>query len=214
MSNISPQVRVLVADRHKLFREGLKLLLEVDPNIRVIAEASDSMEAVELTRTLKPDVVLLDYSFPRSSAIETLQLIGRLSSSTRTLILIAKAGEFEILELLQGGASGFVLKESSSQLLRKSIHAVMAGQYWITRQGITNLVRELMQEPRNPAMRTVSPNWGLTLRENQIIGEIVAGSTNKQIAETLNLSEQTVNCLLYTSPSPRDRTRSRMPSSA
>jgi two-component system, NarL family, nitrate/nitrite response regulator NarL len=192
MNNFSTEIRVLVADRHQLFREGLRLMLEADPGIRVIGEASDGMEAAELARTLKPDVMLLDHRFPPCSARETLELVGQLSFETRTLILATKAEECEILELLQGGASGFVLKESSSQLLRKSIHSVMAGQYWITRHGITKLVQELIREPHNRAARSTTPNWGLTLRENQIVSEIVAGSTNKQIAESLNLSEQTV----------------------
>ena len=68
----------------------------------------------------------------------------------------------------------------------------MAGQYWITRHGVTTLIRELIREPRNIVARAATPNWGLTLRENQIVAEIVAGSTNKQIAESLSLSEQTV----------------------
>jgi|GEM_PF-582532 len=192
MNNLSSQVRVLLADRHQLFREGLKLLLEVDSNIVVIGEASDGMEAAELARVLKPDVALLDLSILRCTAIETLKLIQRLSTATRMLILAAKADEYEILELLQGGASGFILKESSSQLLRKSIHAVMAGQYWITRQGVSNLVRELMIEPRKSLAPPAAPNWRLTPREKQIVAEIVAGSTNKEIAEVLDLSEQTV----------------------
>jgi two-component system nitrate/nitrite response regulator NarL len=192
MNNLPPQVRVLVADRHQLFREGLKLLLEVDPNIQVIGEASDGMEAAELARTLKPDVTLLDLSMLRCSASETLKLIQRLYSPARTIILVSKMDEDEILELLQEGACGFVLKESTGQLLRKSIHSVMAGQYWITRQGVSNLVRELTKKSRTPSPTLATPNWRLTPRENQIVAEIIAGCTNKEIADALSLSEQTV----------------------
>ena len=192
MYNSSHTVRVLIADDHPVFREGLRLLLELDRKIRVIGEARDGQEAAELTRKLKPDLVLLDLRMPRCTGIEALKLIQKLPFQVRVLILATEVERHDIVEVLKCGAAGIVLKESTTQLLRKSIHAVVAGEYWVERQNISDLVRELTRRPGRASPDVPKGPWRLTPRERQIVAEVVAGRTNKEIAQELCVSLQTV----------------------
>ncbi len=186
-------VRVLIADDHPVFREGLRLLLELDRKIRVVGEARDGQEAAELTRKLKPDLVLLDLRMPRCSGIEALKIMQKFPFPVRVLVLATEVERHDIVEVLKHGAAGIILKESTTQLLRKSIHAVVAGEYWVERQSISDLVRELTRRPGNasPDVPQQGP-WKLTPREREIVSEVVAGRTNKEIAQELCVSLQTV----------------------
>jgi two-component system nitrate/nitrite response regulator NarL len=192
LDNITENIRVLVADDHPVFREGLRMLLETDPNIQVVGEASDGKEAARLASELKPNLVLLDLRMPGCSGMEALRLIQRLSLPARILILATEVRKPEIIEALSHGASGIVLKETATHLLRKSISTVMAGQYWIEREGVTDLA--LAVEKGSSAVSRSAPNkkWRLTPREEQIVAEVVAGKTNNEVAETLGVSAQTV----------------------
>jgi len=192
VGNASHPIRILIADDHALFRDGLRRLLEAKPVFRVVGEAADGKEAIERTRELKPDVVLLDLFMPRCAGMEALGAIHRLSLSVRTLILATTVEPFQVVEALVRGASGVVWKESTSQLLYKSIHTVMAGEYWIGRGNVSELVRELKKHPPTPAQEGQEKRWNLTSRESQIVVEIGSGKANKEIAQTLGLSEQTV----------------------
>jgi len=192
MDNVSQDIRVLVADDHPTFREGLRMLLETDPKIRVVGEARDGREAAELAKKLKPNLVLLDLRMPRCNGLEALKLFQRLSLPLRILILATEVRRPDIIEALSNGASGVVLKETATRLLRKSILTVMAGQYWIEREGISDSVQELEKGPSAVSLEASNKNWRLTPREEQIVGEVVAGKTNNEIAETLGMSVQTV----------------------
>ncbi len=192
MYNFTRTVRVLIADDHPVFREGLRLLLELDRKIRVVGEARDGQEAAELTRKLKPDLVLLDLRMPRCSGIEALKLIQKLSFPVRVLILATEVERNDIVEVLKRGAAGIILKESTTELLRKSIHAVVAGEYWVERQSISDLVRELTRRPGRASPDVPQGSWRLTPRERQIVAGVVAGKTNKEIAQELCVSLQTV----------------------
>jgi two-component system, NarL family, nitrate/nitrite response regulator NarL len=192
LDNKSQNICVLVADDHPVFREGLRLLLEKDPKIRVIGEARDGKEAADLTSKLKPDLVLLDLRMPRCSGMEALKLIQRLSLPVRILVLATEVRKTEIVEALRYGASGIVLKETATQLLRKSIDTVMAGQYWIEREGVSDSAHVLAKRPRVVSREGSNKNWRLTPREEQIAAEVVSGKTNNEIAQTLGLSAQTV----------------------
>ena len=128
-SRRSQPIRILLADDHPIFRDGLRRLLEAEPDLKVIGEACDGAEAVKMARQLKPDILLLDLAMPRMPGLEALREMsaGPANSSVRVILLTAAAEKKQIVEALQLGARGVVLKDSATQLLLKSIHTVMSG---------------------------------------------------------------------------------------
>src|SRR2546425_11741843 len=136
-------IRILIADDHPIFRDGLRRLLEAEPDLKVVGESCDGAEAVKLVRQLRPDILLLDLAMPRHPGLEELREMssGAASNSVRVILLTAAAEKNQIVEALQLGARGIVMKDSATQLLLKSIHTVMAGEYWVGRESVSNLVQ-------------------------------------------------------------------------
>jgi two-component system nitrate/nitrite response regulator NarL len=188
-------VRIVIADDHPIFRDGLRRLLEAEPDLKVLGEASDGAEAVKLARQLKPDILLLDLAMPKHPGLEALRELSVAaagSNPVRVILLTAAAEKGQIVEALQLGARGVVLKDSATQLLLKAIHTVMAGEYWVGRESVSNLVqylRTLMQSSSDEARQR---KFGLTPRELEIVSAVVAGYSNKEIAEYFKISEDTV----------------------
>jgi DNA-binding NarL/FixJ family response regulator len=186
-------VRILIADDHTIFRDGLRRLLESEPEFDVIGEAADGAEAVSSARRLHPDVLLLDLAMPRVPGMEALrELTSESGNTTRIIILTAAIEKAQIVEALQIGARGIILKESATQLLLKGIRSVMAGQYWVGRESVNDIVDYLKSTAAGAQADAQARNFGLTKREMEILGTIVAGFTNKEIAKKFNLSEDTV----------------------
>jgi DNA-binding NarL/FixJ family response regulator len=185
----SPPVCILIADDHPIFRDGLRRLLESEPNLRVVGEAADGFEAVSLASELKPDILLLDLAMPRVPGMDALRELAAAGSPVRTILLTASAERRQIVEALQLGARGLVLKESATQVLLKSIAAVMAGNYWVGRESLTDLKQLLLDDAsaEYPASR-----YGLTRREMQMVAAIVEGFSNREIAHKFNVREDTV----------------------
>ena len=195
-------VRIVIADDHPIFRDGLRRLLEAEPDLKVMGEASDGAEAVKLARTLKPEILLLDLAMPKHPGLETLRELAVPAAAAaataapaapvRVILLTAAAEKSQIVEALQLGARGVVLKDSATQLLLKAIHTVMSGEYWVGRESVSNLVqylRTLMQSSNDEARQR---KFGLTPRELEIVSAVVAGYSNKEIAEYFKISEDTV----------------------
>lgn len=184
-------VRILIADDHPIFRDGLKRLLESERDFKVVGEACDGAEAVTLTRKLKPEILLLDLAMPRRPGLDALREMSAENHSARVILLTAAAEKGQIVEALQLGARGVVLKDSATQILLKSIRAVMNGEYWVGRESVSNLVhylRSLVDSAATPKQR----KYGLTPRELEIVSAVVAGYANKEIAEHFKISEDTV----------------------
>ncbi len=184
-------VRILIADDHPIFRDGLKRLLESEGEFKVIGEACDGVEAVSLARELVPEVMLLDLAMPRRQGLETLRELASDAKAVRVILLTAAAEKEQIVEALQLGARGVVLKDSATQILLKSIRAVMNGEYWVGRESVSNLVQYLrtLVSPTSFPQRN---KYRLTPRELEIVAAVVAGFANKEIAQYFKISEDTV----------------------
>ncbi|HUX10655.1 MAG TPA: response regulator transcription factor [Terriglobia bacterium] len=185
-------VRILVADDHPIFRDGLRKLLEAERDFEVIGEASDGGEAIEMAQRLKPDILLLDLSMPRVPGLEAVRELRNSVEAIRVILLTAAIDREQIVDALHHGVRGVVLKESATQLLLKSIRCVMAGQYWVGRESVSDLVRIIRDLTAIPEQGTRKRSYNLTPRELDIISSIVDGYTNKDIAEKFSIAEQTV----------------------
>ncbi len=190
MSSADP-IRVLIADDHPVVRIGLRNMLLAEPEVQVVAEARDGAEALSLVRRLKPDILLLDLAMPNMPGMEALRELTSESTSTRTIVLTALIEKRQILEALQLGARGVVLKDAAAEHLAACIRAVMQGQYWLEGRPVQNLVqvlRELAAQTAPPPRKT----YGLTSREMEVVTLITEGCTNKDIAASFGISEETV----------------------
>ena len=190
----SQPIRILIADDHPIFRDGLRRLLEAESHCVAIGEACDGAEAVKLARQLKPDILLLDLAMPRHPGLEALREMNATAGPqlVRIILLTAAAEKNQIVEALQLGARGVVLKDSATQLLLKSIDTVMAGEYWVGRESVSNLVQYLRNLVQSSGEEARQKKFGLTPRELEIVSAVVAGYANKEIAEYFKISEDTV----------------------
>jgi len=190
MSN-SQKISIVIADDHAIFRDGLRRLLEDDPAFQVVGEAGNGEEALALVSQKTPDVLLLDLAMPKMPGLETLRELAGRQAPTRVLVLTAAIEKRQIIEALQVGARGIVLKDAATQILLRAIRAVLDGQYWVDRDVVPDLAQFLRAQAATRP-KTRAQGYGLTRRETEILGTIVNGLTNKEIAQRFSLSEDTV----------------------
>jgi DNA-binding NarL/FixJ family response regulator len=186
------KIRVVIADDHAIFRDGLRMLLAAEPGIEVVGEASDGTEVLSAVRRTKPHILLLDLLMPRLPGIESLRQLAEAGEPVRTILLTAAAEREQVVEALQLGARGVVLKESATQVLLKSIRCVMEGQYWVGRGSVTDLVEALRSAAASPTAERPEKAFGITARELEVIGAVTAGLSNKDIAAKFQITEDTV----------------------
>ena len=191
MEESSPTIDIVISDPYPIFREGLRKLLEAEPGLRIVGEAADGEETVRVVRKLKPKILLLDLSMPEVTGLETLRELGKLKTQTRTIVVTTTIGKAQVIELLQLGAHGIVLKHSALQLLLKSIRCVSHGQYWVGRESVSDLVQALRRMMRDHRASEASRDFGISSREMQVVTHVVAGYTNKDLAAKLGISLQT-----------------------
>ena len=191
MSDPKTAIRIVIADDHPLVRDGLRRLLELQPGFTVVGEAPDGFVAVQLTKDLNPDVLLLDLAMPRMNGLDVLKELANTATQVKTVLLTGAIEREETVEVLRLGARGVVLKESPTELLYKCIRAVMKGEYWVGRDRVGDLMESLRRIEHVPA-REAAPASRLTPRELQVIAAIIEGATNKDIGKKFGLSEQTV----------------------
>lgn len=184
-------IDIVISDDHAIFREGVRKLLEAQPQLRVVGEAADGEETVRVVRQLNPHILLLDLSLPRLPGLDALREVSMLGVQTRTIVLTADIEREQIVEALQLGAHGVVLKHSSLDLLLKCIRCVHDGQYWVGQESVLDLIHAVRQ--MNPPRATPSgkQDFGLTSREREVIALVGAGYTNKDLGRKLGISENT-----------------------
>jgi two-component system, NarL family, nitrate/nitrite response regulator NarL len=187
----SGKVRILLADDHTIFRDGLRKLLEAEPDFEIVGEAGDGGDAVTMVQQVKPEILLLDLAMPRVPGLEALREVIALKTPVKIILLTAAIEKKQIIEALQVGARGVVMKDAATQMLIRAIRTVITGQYWVGRESVGDMVSYLKNQiAAQPAPKAKS--YGLTRREIEILGTIVAGLSNKEIAQKFSLSEDTV----------------------
>jgi DNA-binding NarL/FixJ family response regulator len=185
-------IRILIADRHALFREVLGRLLEAEPDFVVVGDTDNGEMLPSLVAELKPDVLLMDLKLRKRYGLEVLFEITASRPDLHCILLTDSIEMGEIIQALLQGARGIVQKESPPDLLFKSIRAVRSGQYWIARDSISALVRNLQSMTARAEQSTQLQARSLSRQQRQIVEAIVSGCTNREIAEELRISERTV----------------------
>jgi DNA-binding NarL/FixJ family response regulator len=178
-------IRILIADDHGIVRSGLRMLIERQHDMRVVAEADDGVDALELSQAERPDVAVLDVSMPRMTGLQAAREIRAHSPDTRVLLLSMHDDERYFFEGLEAGAAGYVLKRAADTDLIEALRTVAGGRTFLSDDAQVLLMREWQEgraEPEDP----------LTPRELEVVKLIAEAYTNRQIAETLKLSEKTV----------------------
>ena len=186
-------IRVLIADDHPVFRQGLLSIFRNETEFKIIGEATDGRQALDLTQKLNPDILLLDLVMPHLTGLETLRELSGSSTPVRTIVLTASIEKEQIAQALQLGARGILLKDASTDVLLKGIRTVMNGQFWVGEDKVTDLVEILRSYmPASEKPKTDRKTFGLTARELDVVAAIVSGFTNREIAQKFSISEQTV----------------------
>lgn len=185
------RIRILIVDNHPVFRYGLRMLLRPEADMQVVGEVADGAEAVRIAGVLKPDILLIDLAIQRPSEAQTLKGISRVLPDLRTILLLtAQNDRQQLIDALRLGVRGVVMKTASPKTFIKSIRMVMAGEYWIPRGNIADLVRVLHGAPPDPRQKQRTLN--LTPRELEIVIAVASGFTNPDIAQKFSISEDTV----------------------
>jgi DNA-binding NarL/FixJ family response regulator len=183
-------IRVLLVDDQSLIRQGLRALLELEPDLEVLGEADNGQSAIALVETLQPDVVLMDIRMPIMDGVAATREICQRFANTKILVLTTFDDDEYVAQAVRHGAKGYLLKDTPSEELAVAIRAVDKGY---THLG-PGLVEKLMAKAPTPAQpTTVPPGWAdLTPREQEVLRLIANGASNREIAQTLYISEGTV----------------------
>lgn len=187
-------IRVLLADDHILLRQGLRKILEMEPRIEIVDEVGDGQGAINVARQLKPDVVLMDINMPGVNGIEASRVIKREMPKMGIIILTAHDNEEQIMQVIDAGIDGYILKDVSPDSLYSAIVCVAQGESVLNHSVISKVLRQarLMNQPANNPRLQSHPADELTEREHDVLKLIAQGAPNKVIAETLFISEKTV----------------------
>lgn len=183
-------IKILLADDHTVMRNGLKLLLERQPNFEVVGEAADGREAVELAANTKPDVVVMDVAMPHLNGVEAARQIAARSPQTAIAILSMHSDESYVIRSLKAGARAYLLKDSAEADLISAIHAIMEGKSFFS-----PAVRRILKEDYIHQLAEMGAEDSyelLTNREREVLQLVAEGKSNKEVANLLNLSLYTV----------------------
>ncbi|MET0655822.1 MAG: response regulator transcription factor [Pseudoxanthomonas sp.] len=177
-------IRLLLADDHAVVREGLRALLEQQPDMRVVAEAGDGPSALRMVLSETPDVIVLDMKMPGATVVETIQAIKQQRPRTQVLVFTSYAEDSQVRDALTAGATGYLLKDALADDLIRAVREVNAGRAWLHPQA----QRQMLEWMRRPPSQVDS----LTSRERSVLILLAQGHSNKQIARNLGLTAGTV----------------------
>jgi DNA-binding NarL/FixJ family response regulator len=198
------KIRIVVADDHPIFRDGLCRLLALEDDFEVVAQANDGREVLDILQKLDPDILLLDLKMPNLDGLMTLQRLQSTKSRTRIIVLTASEDKQEFVQAVRFGTSGIVLKQTATELLIKSIRKVHAGEIWLDSNTTAAVMRQFASAEEAPASAPAPTPQGrdrdrtpLSQREREIVALVAQGFKNKEMAEKLFISEQTVKNHLH-----------------
>jgi DNA-binding NarL/FixJ family response regulator len=183
------KTKIIIADDHKIMREGLKALIEKQPDMEVAAEAQDGLEVTRLARKLMPQVIIMDIGMPEMNGIDATRQIISENKEIKIIALSMHSDRRFVLEMLKAGASGYLLKDSAFEELVNAVHTVMSGQSYLSPRITDIVVKEYLYNM--PKSESTVFNV-LTVREREVLQLLAEGKSTKQIASTLNLSVKTV----------------------
>ncbi|MBC9784473.1 response regulator transcription factor [Heliobacterium chlorum] len=185
-------IRILLADDHTLLRRGLRKILELDPQFRVLDEVGDGQGAINLARKLNPDVILMDIHMPGVNGVEATRVLKRELPETGIIILTAHEEEEHILELIEAGVDGYLLKDVSPDTLYSAILCVARGESVLNPSVVSKAIQRARGQKGDEGEASFHPADELTERELDVLKLIAQGTTNALIAKTLFISEKTV----------------------
>jgi len=183
------KTKIILADDHRIIREGLRSLLEKQPDMEVIAEAQDGLTTVSLVQKLRPDIVIMDIGMPEMNGIDATTKITKNQRETQVIALSMHSDRRFVIQMLKAGAAGYLLKDSAFEELVAAIHTVMQGQHCLSQKITDVVVQDYLQNlPKNEStVFTV-----LSSREREVLQLIAEGKNTKQIASVLNVSTKTI----------------------
>lgn len=180
------KIRILLADDHRMVRQGFRMILEAQEDMEVIGEAGNGRDAVEMARSLKPEVVVMDVTMPELNGIEATRRIREAEPLVRVLALSVHRDAVYVREIVRAGAEGYILKESADSELIAAVRAVATGNSYLSPEVAGAVLKDYRKHATNPLDL-------LSSREREVLQAIAEGKTNKEIATNLNLSVYTVD---------------------
>jgi DNA-binding NarL/FixJ family response regulator len=182
-------IKVLIADDHKMFRQGLRMLFEMEPDIKIVGEARDGIEVQEMADSLEPDVILMDINMPGADGVEATRHILKKHPDFAVIVLTMFREDEHVFQAIRAGARGYVLKDADSNEVTRAIRAVAAGEAVLD----TAMTGKVFQQFKLMSEMTEKTNAeGLTDRELEILSLIAGGASNREIGDKLFLSEKTI----------------------
>ncbi len=192
METKSGLIRVLIADDHTLVRQGIRMLIEAQPDLQVVGEASDGAEVVRLARELVPDLVVMDIAMPVMDGLEATRAIKQDQPDVKILVLTMHEGEDYFFKILSAGAAGYVLKRAAASDLIAAVHAVARGEIFLYPVIAKKLVADYLSRVQSNEHGARASYDGLTAREREVLTLVAEGLSNREISERLTVSLSTV----------------------